>query len=382
MSDSARLPPPLLGLFRELLANGVPLGVRDYLDALRALQLGFGRLDLKQDGRQALRDLALALWARSDAEQRLIARWFDLVPAPGRALIDAIDEALARVSASGAGQSVGQRQGGTAPAGGKLAGPASPTAQPPPDAAPVEESCARVSFVGAHAGGGLPVPRLSVEPKIDEHYVLHPHTLVSLREMTVLWRRYRRSTRRGPRRELDLAATIRERCRRGRLLQPVCRARRANSARLLVLADTSASMDPWRPFLATLADSLRLGRLASAELRYFSNLPRSQLFADVDLTDPQARDEVLRRHAGAGLLVLSDAGSARGYLNRRRALQTAAFLAEAASLFPAIVWINPMPRTRWAGTTAALVAAGANVSMLPLDAAHLLRAVDILRGNK
>jgi uncharacterized protein with von Willebrand factor type A (vWA) domain len=145
-------------------------------------------------------------------------------------------------------------------------------------------------------------------------------------------------------------------------LQPVCRPRRANSARLLVLADASASMDPWRPFLATLADSLRLGRLASAELRYFSNLPRRQLFADADLSDPQPRDEVLRRHAGAGLLVVSDAGSARGYLNRRRALQTAAFLAEAASVFPAIVWLNPMPRTRWAGTTAALVAAGSNVA--------------------
>ena len=376
MSDTARLPPLLLGLFRELLANGVPLGVRDYLDALRALQLGFG-----QGGRQALRGLVLALWARSDAEHRLITRWFDVVPVPAPALVDVIDEALAKVQASGADQAVGKRQGGAGSAGGKLAAPAVPTDRPPPDAASVAAH-ARVSFAGTHAGSGLPVPRLSAEPVIDEDYVLHPHTLVSLREMAVLWRRYRRSTRRGPRRELDLAATIRERCRRGVLAQPLCRPRRANSVRLLVLADASASMDPWRPFLATLADSLRLGRLASAELRYFSNLPRRQLFADVDLSDPQPHDDVLRRHAGAGLLVVSDAGSARGYLNRRRALQTAAFLAEAASLFSAIVWLNPMPRTRWAGTTAALVAAGSNVSMLPLDAAHLLRAVDILRGNK
>jgi uncharacterized protein with von Willebrand factor type A (vWA) domain len=90
---------------------------------------------------------------------------------------------------------------------------------------------------------------------------------------------------------------------------------------------------------------------------------------------------VLRRHAGAGLLMVSDAGSARGYLNRRRALQTADFLAEARRFFPAIVWLNPMPRARWAGTTAALIAArpGAHAA---LDAAHLLRAIDILRGNK
>lgn len=378
MSDKHRLPPLLLGLFRELLANGVPLGVRDYLDGLRALQLGFGQGD-----RQSLTRLALALWARCDEERRLISRWFDALPVPEQALVDAIDQALTKAPTSGADQRAGERQRSPAPAppGGKVAGPSSPIGEPAPVAAPVEAR-ARVSFAGTHEGAGLPVPRLSAEPVIGEDYVLHPHTLLSLREMAVLWRRYRRSTRRGAHSEVDLAATIRERCRRGLLLQPVCRPRRANSARLLVLADTSASMDPWRPFLATLADSLRLGRLASAELRYFSNLPRKQLFADADLTDSQPRDEVLRRQAGAGLLVVSDAGSARGFLNRRRAVQTAAFLSEAASLFPAIVWLNPMPQARWAGTTAALVAAGANVAMLPLDATHLLRAVDILRGNR
>ncbi|MBL8398918.1 MAG: VWA domain-containing protein [Candidatus Accumulibacter sp.] len=376
MSEKHRLPPPLLGLFRELLANGVPVGTRDYLDGLRALRLGFGQGD-----RQALQALALALWARCDEERRLITRWFDGLPLPGQVLLDAVDDALTTGAAAGDDEVAGEGQASAAPTRRKPDGSTPPTGEPRPVVPPVEAR-ARVSFAGTHAGGGLPVPRLPVEPVIGEDYVLHPQTLVSLRDMAVLWRRYRRSTRRGPPSELDLAATIRERCRRGVLAQPVCRPRRANSARLLVLADTSASMDPWRPFLATLADSLPLGRLASAELRYFTNLPRRHLFADTDFADSQPCREVLRRHAGAGLLVLSDAGSARGYLNRRRALQTAAFLAEAASLFPAIVWLNPMPRTRWAGTTAALVAAGANVSMLPLDAAHLLRAVDILRGNK
>jgi hypothetical protein len=41
-----------------------------------------------------------------------------------------------------------------------------------------------------------------------------------------------------------------------------------------------------------------------------------------------------------------------------------------------------MPRPRWAGTTAEHIAANARVPMLPLDATHLLRAIDILRGNK
>ena len=66
MSDT--LPPLLLGLFRELKAAGVPVGVRDYLDGLEALRLGFG-----QGSRAALRELAIALWGRSDEERRLKA---------------------------------------------------------------------------------------------------------------------------------------------------------------------------------------------------------------------------------------------------------------------------------------------------------------------
>lgn len=371
------LPPLLLGLFRELKANGVPVGVRDYLDGIEALRLGFG-----QDGRTALRDLAIALWGRSDEERRLIARWFDLLPAPDDALAAAIDDQLDRLDTT-APEPTGTP---AAPATRPPAQPGS-TATPGPapglsvEATATQAERARVSFAAAREGSGLPIPRLASAPAIDEDYVLTPQPLISPRDMAVLWRRYRRSTRHGPRTEMDLAATLRERCRRGLLCRPVCRPRRSNSARLLILADASPSMDPWRPFLATLAESLPLGRLARAEVRYFSNQPRRQLYATPALTEPEAREDVLRRHAGAALLVVSDAGSARGALNRRRALQTAAFLDEARRLFPAAVWLNPMPRRRWAGTTASLIADGP-VPMLPVDAPHLLRAIDILRGNK
>ncbi len=377
MSNEARLAPPLLGLFRALVASGVAVGVRDYLDGLRALQLGFGQPD-----RQSLRRLAQTLWARSEVEQRLIARWFDGVALPVAALLAGIDEAL--------DAAMPQERETRGAAGPDPAKPGIVADQPPlplsdtqsPLASAELAERARLSFASAREGGGLPVPRLPAQPLIGEDYVLHPHTLISPREMAVLWRRYRRSTRHGPRTELDIAASIHERSRRSVLAQPVCRPRRSNSARLLVLADVSPSMDPWRPFIATLGDSLRFGRLASAELRYFGNLPRKQLYATPDLADGEASDEVLRRHAGAGLLVVSDAGSARGFLNRRRGVQTADFLAEASRYFPAMVWLNPMPRSRWSGTTAALVEAARNITMLPLDASQLQRGIDILRGNK
>jgi uncharacterized protein len=389
VNDPAPLPPLLHGLFRELVANGMPIGIRDYLDGIRALRLGYGQRAAVLPGddgmRQALCALARTLWARSDEEHRLISRWFARIPAPPGALVNEIDAALdvpgledrrpdtPTTPAPGSPDTRGARK--------HASGEGEDETGAIDDRAEQSAPRARVRFERAQEGGGLPVPRLEVAPVMGEEYVLNPQTLVSLRELVVLWRRYRRSTRRGPRTELDVAATVGERCRRGLLLKPVCRPRRSNSARLLVLADVSPSMDPWRPFVATLADSLHFGRL-HYELFYFANQPRKQLFASADLRSPQDRDEVLRRHAGAGLLIVSDAGSARGSLNRRRATQTLDFLAGAIACCPSAVWLNPMPRTRWAGTTAARIAADTRVPMLPLDGPQLLRAVDILRGNK
>ena len=124
------LPPLLLGLFRELKANGVPVGVRDYLDGIEALRLGFG-----QDDRAALRDLAIALWSRSDEERRVINRWFDVLPAPDDALAAAIDDQLDRLDTTApehtgaptapASRPPAQPGAGTTPA------PANPALPPP-----------------------------------------------------------------------------------------------------------------------------------------------------------------------------------------------------------------------------------------------------------
>ena len=387
MTHPPALPPLLHGLFRELVAQGVPIGTRDYLDGLRALAAGYGSSPDGQGERQALVRLAQTLWARSDEEHRLIARWFAHIPATPADLLAAVDATLAHLDAARADTPGTVGTATPAPPASTGSPAAAPGGHTPdnPAMAPGDDPAtprARISFSSVQEGTGLPVPRLPLSPALGEDYVLHPQALIKPRDLTVLWRRYRRGTRGGPRTELDIDATVEERCRRGLLLRPACRPRRSNAARLLILADTSPSMDPWRPFLASLAESLPFGRLARAETGYFSNLPRRQLYARPDLRDPQPLGDVLRRFNGAGLLIVSDAGSARGYLNRRRANQTADLLDELLTHCPAIVWLNPMPRARWAGTTSEHIAANTRVPMLPLDATHLLRAIDILRGNK
>lgn len=369
--NGAEAPTPLLGLFRALRAQGLPLGTRDYLDALRALEAGFGA------DRDALRRLAQQLWARSDEERRTVALWFEATAAGAAPLADAVAALIAPAGPAAApGQAAGPPR--EAPRRGRAAAPGA-APEPAPDEPP---PWGHGAFAARRDGGGVPLPVLRTDLAIPEDYVLQPAVAPGVRELAVLWRRYRRGTRGGPRTELDLPASIRERCRRGMLAQPVLRARRSNSARLLVLADVSPSMEPWMPWLQALEDSLQFARFASAEMRYFSNLPRRELFGTPALARPEPAEPLLRRHAGAVLIVVSDAGSARGFLNRRRAVQTTAFLAEAGRQFGACLWVNPMPRERWAGSTAALVARSPAVTMLPLDAQQLLRGIDILRGNK
>jgi uncharacterized protein with von Willebrand factor type A (vWA) domain len=143
-------------------------------------------------------------------------------------------------------------------------------------------------------------------------------------------------------------------------------------------------MAPWRPFLQTLAESLALGKLRSQNLLYFSNVPRKWLFLTPSLDERIHSDEVVRLHGGLPLLIISDAGAARGHYSPQRVRDTAEFTRRAARewQFRPIVWINPMSHRRWTGTSAGALARQSHLSVLALDKQSLIRAMDVLRGER
>jgi uncharacterized protein with von Willebrand factor type A (vWA) domain len=361
------LPLPMRGLFERLIERGAALGMRDYLDALRALESGHGGCKPAR-----LRRLCEILWARTEEEHRTIAQWFDAItPLPDDALT-CLNELL-----------------GPRPEPSPLDGPAAANFDGVDAVAGQNGSPnprARVSFAPAASGEGLGLPRLEASPILAGSFVLRPRPLMPMRQLVLLWRRLRSSQRLGVKQELDLPASVRRRCELGVLQRPVLRACRRNTARLLVLADTSPSMAPWMPFLQVLEASLAHGQLGDVALRWFSNVPGSTLQGSALLEAvppaPEMRQEVLRRFAGAAVLVVSDAGSARGGHSRRRVRRTQAFLESAARWGCRLVWINPMPAPRWSGTSAERIAAEGPVLMLPLDGPNLSRAVDILLGAR
>lgn len=344
---------PLEELFLHLVRRGFPLTFRDYQDSLRALTRGRGLLS-----RERLLWLLEALWTRTDEEKRQLHLLFRDFPFPD-------EEEIAVLTGREPDREVPE-----------------PMPVEPPEETPAsgETTVPQIQFA-APGQTGLGLPRAQVAPDGGERFVLQPRPQVSLRSLIVTWRRFRRASRTGPKTELDLAATIAEQCRRGALIHPVLVPARRNQARLVVLVDASPSMAPWRSLNRLLAESLRESRLGLGALYYFHNVP-DRLFETETLTSPVSLDAAFELHGASTLLLVSDAGAARGRRTRGRITATRALLERIAGRWQPIAWANPMPRHRWPGTSAERIARLPGLAMSELTEDGLVQAIDVLRGQR
>ena len=350
---------PLQGLYLYLVRSGFPLSVRDYEDAVRALRLGHGI-----GSRQALLTLCLTLWARDDEEASRLRGAFNRFARPRREEVDQL---------TGAGGNAG------AVAGSPPADPATGQAHRPREGAAAGPNGAPRAEFGAASEAGVALPSVQVRLPALQNYIFEPKPPLAMRSLVIAWRRYRLAQRSGPPVELDIEATVAEQCRTGWLLQPVLVPARRNQARLLLLVDASASMRAWQGLNAPLVESLRHSRLKQSQLFYFDNDPLEGLYEQASLGRAFACDEVLRAHGDAAVLVLGDAGAARGRRDRQRLAGTRQFVQLVRSHGARLAWLNPMPRARW-GDAARPLHPVAPMEELGEDG--LTRAIDFLRGAR
>lgn len=350
------VPLPLEGLYLHLVRSGFPISTRDFEDALTGLELGHGALT-----RERLHWLCETLWVRSDEERVRLDRLFRDLPRPSDETIAALTGSTARARGDKKSE-LGREPSEIDRAPARAAGPS-------------------VEFVGTQASG-VALPRASLPVNPDEAFILTPRLPVSLRSLIVILRRFRLAKRSGPKTELDIDATVAEQARRGTIVEPVLVAARRNQARLIVAVDASPSMTPWRRFYRGVAEALERSQLGYSALYYFSNVPRGVLFESDRVLRPQSIVDVAKQHGACALLVLSDAGAARGATNRRRVEQTKGFVSDAADApWRPLAWVNPMPHSRWRGTTAERIAALPGVNMFELNEDGLVQAIDLLRGK-
>lgn len=349
----------LRGVFLALRQQGLPLGVRDYLDALRALRAGFGA-----GRREALRALCETLWVRTEEERRVVRFMFDEFPFP-------TTEEVRELGAPGLPPARSQADGAD------VARPQGHRAHETPDH---EAETLPVEFVREGLPGSIDIPRARTAVDAAEAFVLSDRPAIPVRNLTTAWRRFRQPLRTGPPVELDVDATIAAKCRRGLVAEAVLIPARRNQAKLTILIDVSDSMLPWSGVRSILTESLAQGQLGAAAVYHFANVPSDPLFKEEDLFGPTKLATALRANPGSCLLVVSDAGASRGRCIPARVQHTADFLRRVRQSWSPVAWLNPMPLRRWQGSSAEQIARLPLLSMHELSDDGVIEAVDALRG--
>ena len=214
----------------------------------------------------------------------------------------------------------------------------------------------------------------------EERHDLRAYWPVSRRFMRYAWRYLRRPVADGPQDILDIEATVKQVALEGLLLKPVYRRRLKNHARLLILLDQAGSMVPFHPYLRDLVQTVEESNLEQTELFYFYNIPAQQVYLDTYLTIPVPFKNVLDALDNeTGVLIVSDAGAARGRYLEKRVLDSLTFVYRLYQRTSLIAWLNPMPRERWQNSSAEEISE--EVSMFQMNPDGLSNAIDVLRGQ-
>lgn len=209
----------------------------------------------------------------------------------------------------------------------------------------------------------------------DEYFPL------TRRQMKQGWRYLRRSGREGPKTELDVDGTIDEIGRQGMFVQPAMRAPRSNRTDLIFLLDQDGSMVPFEQLSTRLANTARRsGRLGQSGVYYFHNCPKNYLYRDPLMQEPIPFRRFLaeRLSSKSMVMIVSDAGAARGGYNPNRIQKTKAFLTRLNQCVRYQVWLNPVPQNYWENTTAAEIARV--ITMFEVKKDGFKGAINRLRG--
>lgn len=378
MSELLEALPPLWKLFQQLRQRKLRLGLEDYEAVRHALRAGFG-----WSSREALRDLCSALWTKSRQEQEILFTLFDQLELPGWILPDDSTFEVERQ------QEVSQT-------------------------APISQQDEVQPSTEAHSS--LPAITLEGVRYSQRSFMLTPQFPLTYRETAQIWRHLRRPIRQGSLLEIDVDATIARRSRTGIASTIALVPRRRNTARLLLLVDRQGSMTPFHRYCDEVCSAIQqAGKLEQVALYYFHDTPveganESVLkhlvdqpfptmdkilplirplqtgdlyeYNDPELLSPQPLEAVLQQYAlGASIVIMSDAGAARGHYDTQRLLNTIAFLKALRLYRLQCVWLNPLPKSYryWKNSTAEQIAR--HVPMFALDRVGMYHTVNVLQGR-
>ncbi|BAI89276.1 CoxE [Arthrospira platensis NCB002] len=383
---------PLRELFDKLRQAGWVLGIDEYELLLEALMKGFGIED-----EAALKRLCKTLWVKSVEDEKNFNSYFNEV------MSKSLENPLVTVEQPTAQQppiptaQPQVKQVKTTPtlprndervSPDKLPPPEPRRDQPPqPQTQPSSEAeksePAESEFMPQEVAVEIDDDVQLLKTITSKQFLLYSDYLpLTKRKMKQTWRYLRRPIREGPLVELDVTATIEKIIRDGFFLEPVLVPQRRNRVELVLLLDVDGSMVAFHLLGDRLKETAtRGGKLGASRVYYFHNCPVDYVYGKPGYSEAVRVEEMLRGLSPnrACLLIFSDAGAARGGYSEDRLQLTERFLGQCQQHLRYLVWVNPVPRERWAMSTAGEI--GKLIPMFECDRLGLQNAVKVLRGN-
>ncbi len=183
------------------------------------------------------------------------------------------------------------------------------------------------------------------------------------------WQRLRGVTTEGQLQELDMDRTVAQIVQTGLLEQVVMRSIGRKRGNVVVLVDEDTPMMPFGPVIQPIVDVVEQRRVGETVLYRFSTYPVDYLYQWQRPTEAIAVSSVLSRlHRSRTLVVIvSDGGAASRTFNPARLQRTGAFLERLLPCVRDVLWVNPLPESRWVGTSAGAIAEALNGRMVSVS---------------
>jgi uncharacterized protein with von Willebrand factor type A (vWA) domain len=353
---------PMLDLFQRLRDAGMKLTIEQYDLMRQALAEGYGLADWED-----LRDICQMLWVKPslnyDAE--VFEQVFDLYQAQYQ---QQFEQWLDRQTSQEAIQkSVLEEPLGVLP-------------QIPPrkrGEQPKSESQAEEDKPSGYGMDAVKLDRPKAWKSKQKYVVQVP---ISRETVKRTWQMLRRPIPDLRLQELDLVATIEQIGREGFFSEVVSRPVLQKKSELLLLVDDSNAMLPFAPVMQPLIEMVLDRRVAPAQIYRFSQCPTDYLYEwQRPLRGVPLAKVLGRLHRSRTVaMIVSEAGAAMPY-SQERLKRTGMFLKRLVPCVREVLWLNPLPQSRWAGTTAEPIQLALAGRMVPFEAKPLTQVAQLQR---
>ena len=361
----------LLPLFNRLRQKDIPVGISEYLLAIKMIQCRGAWQDIER-----LKRLLCLLWVKSLEDQYIFNQLFEELVRPEleKQLLEADKSPLPKIDEDSTfppqeTENLDINSNPISQVSSKVQRENKPQPNQPTNSIPIRD------FSRKSLSEITPI-----KLRFRQSYNLIPRLPITRREMTSIWRNLRLLKREGAPENLDVQGTINLFCKMGFFSGVVLQPSRKNQVKLVLLIDCEGSMSPFKLLIDTLQESIeKVGLLNQKNIFYFHNVPRGYLFTKPNLTKPLPIEEILSREVGNNsVVIVSDGGAARRTYDSERFHQTKEFIRQLSDKTYLYGWLNPVPEFQWRMTTAEDIATF--IPMYSLNPQGLNDLVKILLG--